>query len=105
MAVLNGLNDHHVKGLRLLGATSLAVATEQDARDMGTLLALAATALHRASQNYKGRVLLRDSAKNLFDAVTADTQSTTPLLTQYLTQVRALSTLPVDRLAEFLRAR
>lgn len=103
VAVINGLNDHRVKGvIRILGSATLVVATEQDARDLGTLLALAATSLHRASEGYQGRILLRDSAKNLFDAVIADSEGNTPLLKQYLTQVKELSTSSPARLSRFL---
>ena len=103
VAVINGLNDHRVKGaVRIFGGASLAVAGEQDAKDLGTLIATAAVAIHRAAAAAPGRVLLRDTAKNLFDAVTADGESTEPLLAQYLHQVKAIAAGPRARIDAFL---
>ncbi len=103
VAVINGLNDHSVKGVvRIFGGASLVVGTPDDARNLGTLLAVAAETIHRAAAAASGRVQLRDTARNLFDAVTVDSESTEPLLTQYLSRVKEIAARPQSRIASFL---
>ena len=103
VAVINGLNDHNVKGaVRIFGGASLVVGTPDDARNLGTLLAVAAEAIHRAAAAASGRVQLRDTAKNLFDAVMVNSESTEPLLGQYLTRVKEIAAGPQSRIASFV---
>lgn len=104
--LLRGLNEHRVRyaeedGHDLVGDRNLLVSSEEDAVDLGELLARVAEIVDEA---HVGRgVNIQSAAKKVFESLAPTAGANQGLITQYLVELRAMSREERESLTRHLR--
>lgn len=104
--VLRGLNEHKVRyadqdGYDIVGDRDILIASEQDALDLGELLARVAVIVHKA---HVGRgVNIQSAAKKVFESMAATAGANQGLISQYLTQMKVMSDEEEQHLIQYLQ--
>ncbi|HHQ49101.1 MAG TPA: hypothetical protein ENK19_09515 [Acidobacteria bacterium] len=104
VAILEGLNDHTIHyadegGYDLVGNRRLLISNQEDAEDLGELLAEVAT-LIRSAHGGVG-VDVRRAARKIFEGMLPVAGTGQPLVRQYLTRLRTMSKAERRALLEY----
>ena len=92
--ILRGLNDHTIRyadedGYQLVGDRRLLISNEEQAKELGELLARVAEMIH---SYHAGRgVNIRSAAKRIFEAMLPVQGTGQSLVTQYLVHLRVMT--------------
>lgn len=92
--ILRGLNDHAIRyadedGYQLVGERRLLISNEEEAKELGELLARVAVMIH---SHHAGRgVNIRSAAKRIFEAMLPVQGTGQSLVTQYLVHLRMMT--------------
>ncbi len=92
--ILRGLNDHTIRyadeeGYQLVGDRRLLISNEEEAKELGELLARVAEMIH---SYHAGRgVNIRSAAKRIFEAMLPVQGTGQSLVTQYLVHLRVMT--------------
>jgi len=102
--VLRGLNDHKIRyagdsGYALAGKRRVLISGEEDAKDLGELLARVATMIHGGRKRVS--IDTRSAARKIFEGMLPVEGTGQPLVTQYVVRLRMMSEGDRKRILEY----
>ncbi len=102
--VLQGLNDHKIRyagdsGYALAGKRRVLISGEEDAKDLGELLAQVAMMIHGGRKRVS--IDTRSAARKIFEGMLPVEGTGQPLVTQYVVRLRMMSEGDRKRILEY----